>query len=145
VIGVEGNGATSAAADLTSPAAGVKGAAGLGARSAAGVPSVSADVPSPHVVAASENGAQPEAGAAGADTLRSAGSRGGRGRNNDAAPRRTQRPRPEPRPEGAPGAGGSVEGKTSCTLAQMRRFIKSRPYVPVHELRRRFLIEGIED
>ena len=33
----------------------------------------------------------------------------------------------------------------SCTLAQMRRFIKSRPYVPVHELRRRFLIEGIED
>jgi hypothetical protein len=38
-----------------------------------------------------------------------------------------------------------VEGKASCTLAQMRRFIKSRPYVPVHELRRRFLIEGIED
>jgi len=33
----------------------------------------------------------------------------------------------------------------SCTLAQMRRFIKSRPYVPLHELRRRFLIEGIED
>jgi hypothetical protein len=27
----------------------------------------------------------------------------------------------------------------------MRRFIKSRPYVPVHELRRRFLIDGIED
>ncbi len=27
----------------------------------------------------------------------------------------------------------------------MRRFIKSRPYVPVHELRRRFEIEGIED
>ena len=27
----------------------------------------------------------------------------------------------------------------------MRRFIKSRPYVPVHELRRRFLIEGNED
>jgi hypothetical protein len=35
--------------------------------------------------------------------------------------------------------------KPSCTLAQMRRFIKSRPYVPVHELRRRFLIEGDED
>ena len=34
---------------------------------------------------------------------------------------------------------------SSCTLAQMRRFIKSRPYVPVHELRRRFLIDGIED
>jgi hypothetical protein len=27
----------------------------------------------------------------------------------------------------------------------MRRFIKSRPYVPVHELRRRFEIVGIED
>ncbi len=27
----------------------------------------------------------------------------------------------------------------------MRRFIKSRPYVPVHELRRRFLIDGLED
>jgi hypothetical protein len=27
----------------------------------------------------------------------------------------------------------------------MRRFIKSRPYVPVHELRRRFLIEGDEE
>jgi hypothetical protein len=35
--------------------------------------------------------------------------------------------------------------KPACTLAQMRRFIKSRPYVPVHELRRRFLIEGNED
>lgn len=34
---------------------------------------------------------------------------------------------------------------STCTLAQMRRFIKSRPYVPVHELRRRFLIDGIED
>ena len=27
----------------------------------------------------------------------------------------------------------------------MRRFIKSRPYVPLHELRRRFEIGGIED
>jgi hypothetical protein len=35
--------------------------------------------------------------------------------------------------------------KPACTLAQMRRFIKSRPYVPVHELRRRFEINGIED
>jgi hypothetical protein len=30
-------------------------------------------------------------------------------------------------------------------MAQMRRFIKSRPYVPIHELRRRFEIEGYED
>lgn len=35
--------------------------------------------------------------------------------------------------------------RASCTLAQMRRFIKSRPYVPVHELRRRFVIDGLED
>jgi hypothetical protein len=40
---------------------------------------------------------------------------------------------------------GSEVRKAACTLAQMRRFIKSRPYVPVHELRRRFLIEGDED
>ena len=25
-----------------------------------------------------------------------------------------------------------------CTQAQLRRFIKSRPYVPMHELRRQF-------
>ncbi|MGD0018813.1 MAG: hypothetical protein ABSD62_06120 [Candidatus Limnocylindrales bacterium] len=37
------------------------------------------------------------------------------------------------------------EPRHTCTLAQMRRFIKSRPYVPVHELRRRFEIEGCED
>jgi hypothetical protein len=27
----------------------------------------------------------------------------------------------------------------------LRRFIKSRPYVPMHELRRRFAIEGDDD
>jgi hypothetical protein len=37
------------------------------------------------------------------------------------------------------------EPKPACTLAQMRRFIKSRPYVPLHELRRRFEISGLED
>jgi hypothetical protein len=61
-----------------------------------------------------------------------------------AAPRRQLRPRPEP----GTLADGEETGpgqKAGCTLAQMRRFIKSRPYVPVHELRRRFLIEGIED
>jgi hypothetical protein len=48
--------------------------------------------------------------------------------------------------EGEPEMDEPAQGqKASCTLAQMRRFIKSRPYVPVHELRRRFLIEGIED
>lgn len=33
----------------------------------------------------------------------------------------------------------------SCTAPQLRRFIKSRPYVPMHELRRRFGINGAED
>lgn len=32
-----------------------------------------------------------------------------------------------------------------CTVPQLRRFIKSRPYVPMHELRRRFGINGAED
>jgi hypothetical protein len=32
-----------------------------------------------------------------------------------------------------------------CTAPQLRRFIKSRPYVPMHELRRRFNINGEDD
>jgi hypothetical protein len=32
-----------------------------------------------------------------------------------------------------------------CTAPQLRRFIKSRPYVPMHELRRRFGIDGGDD
>jgi hypothetical protein len=40
-------------------------------------------------------------------------------------------------------AGGSTP--TSCTSAQLRRFIKSRPYVPMHELRRRFELNGGSD
>jgi hypothetical protein len=39
----------------------------------------------------------------------------------------------------APVVGGG------CTAAQLRRFIKSRAYVPMHELRRRFEINGTED
>jgi hypothetical protein len=46
-----------------------------------------------------------------------------------------------PEPGEAPGfAAGPV-----CTAPQLRRFIKSRPYVPMHELRRRFGINGTED
>jgi hypothetical protein len=73
-----------------------------------------------------------------------------------ARSRRQPRPRPapaavapaEPRAEGGDEALETEEGveqRRACTLAQMRRFIKSRPYVPVHELRRRFEITGIED
>ena len=35
--------------------------------------------------------------------------------------------------------------RPTCTAAQLRRFIKSRPWVPMHELRRRFGINGSED
>ena len=41
--------------------------------------------------------------------------------------------------------GGSLTVSAGCTAPQLRRFIKSRPYVPMHELRRRFGINGQED
>ena len=47
--------------------------------------------------------------------------------------------------------GGSVQQHAGeaehfgCTAPQLRRFIKSRTYVPMHELRRRFGIEGGDD
>ena len=46
---------------------------------------------------------------------------------------------------GQPGglAGGLAGG--GCTPAQLRRFIKSRAYLPVHEIRRRFGIESEDD
>jgi hypothetical protein len=56
------------------------------------------------------------------------------------------------------GNGGPVDGDPplqpvdhgirppgSCTPAQLRRFIKSRPWIPMHELRRRFAINGPDD
>jgi hypothetical protein len=36
----------------------------------------------------------------------------------------------------------SADGSHGPTAAQLRRFIKSRPYVPLHELRRRFELNG---
>jgi hypothetical protein len=47
----------------------------------------------------------------------------------------------DPSAAAAPGPPSS----TGCTAPQLRRFIKSRPYVPMHELRRRFGINGSED
>jgi hypothetical protein len=35
--------------------------------------------------------------------------------------------------------------RAGCTAPQLRRFIKSRPYVPMHELRRRFASDGNDD
>lgn len=55
-------------------------------------------------------------------------------------------PLADPGPEvEAPSVSGGEALRATCTMAQMRRFIKSRPYVPIHELRRRFEIEGGED
>ncbi len=51
-------------------------------------------------------------------------------------------PSPGTRPEVQP---PGLDRNTQCTSPQLRRFIKSRPYVPMHELRRRFGIEGADD
>jgi hypothetical protein len=51
-----------------------------------------------------------------------------------------------PAPELALALGADApEAPTPCTQAQLRRFIKSRPYVPLHELRRRFGLNGADD
>ena len=62
------------------------------------------------------------------------------------APAAPMPPAPPLQPPAFDEDGNPIPGRhANCTLAQMRRFIKSRPYVPVHELRRRFEIVGIED
>ena len=56
-------------------------------------------------------------------------------------------PGSDPRPVAEPmnGADHPPAVLAGCTAPQLRRFIKSRPYVPMHELRRRFGINGVED
>jgi len=49
-----------------------------------------------------------------------------------------------PGSNGLPTRDQPAEGP-GCTAPQLRRFIKSRSYVPMHELRRRFGINGTED
>jgi hypothetical protein len=44
-----------------------------------------------------------------------------------------------------PGESAGFNAGPVCTAPQLRRFIKSRPYIPMHELRRRFGINGSED
>jgi len=70
-----------------------------------------------------------------------------------AAQAATANPGPGPapgQPSGAPGfqprpAPMGQMAPSPATAPQLRRFIKSRPYVPMHELRRRFAIEGGDD
>lgn len=45
-------------------------------------------------------------------------------------------------PQAQSGAIVGGEPERGTTAAQLRRFIKSRPYVPLHELRRRFELNG---
>lgn len=45
----------------------------------------------------------------------------------------------------APNGQNGQQPSSGCTAPQLRRFIKSRPYVPMHELRRRFAIDGDDD
>ena len=50
-----------------------------------------------------------------------------------------------PPPAAAEPAAEAAVPAAACTQAQLRRFIKSRPYVPIHELRRRFVLLGDDD
>ena len=53
---------------------------------------------------------------------------------------------PGPRHDGGGPAPFAGDGpRPTCTAAQLRRFIKSRPWIPMHELRRRFGIYGGDD
>jgi hypothetical protein len=52
---------------------------------------------------------------------------------------------PPAKADGPAAAEASDGAGAPCTQAQLRRFIKSRPYVPIHELRRRFALGGDDD
>ncbi len=52
---------------------------------------------------------------------------------------------PGPWASGGPAQQANGDRMGQCTSPQLRRFIKSRPYVPMHELRRRFGINGDDD
>lgn len=57
-----------------------------------------------------------------------------------------QRPQAAGPPEARPAPEGVDGGlERTATAPQLRRFIKSRAYVPMHELRRRFAINGADD
>ena len=66
-----------------------------------------------------------------------------------SAPRPAEaRPERPSRPDAGDAEAGPIDPsapRASCTAPQLRRFIKSRAYVPMHELRRRFAINGEDD
>lgn len=99
-------------------------------------PAVPADIPSGPVRRPRANGADVAVDAHPAEPL-------GAGRPG-LAPSFAERPRTEraPAENGGPDHARADHG---ATAPQLRRFIKSRAYVPMHELRRRFGINGGED
>jgi hypothetical protein len=80
------------------------------------------------------------------------------GHATNGQPTNSQQPNGQ-QPNGQPTNGHAANGEAAsttngaardersngCTAPQLRRFIKSRPYVPMHELRRRFAIDGNDD
>ena len=69
-------------------------------------------------------------------------------REPTSAPVRATLPAPAieaPQPAPVSADQHAVRPASTCTQAQLRRFIKSRPWVPMHELRRRFGIYGEDD
>jgi hypothetical protein len=54
-------------------------------------------------------------------------------------------PRGETVESQVPRFADAADLRVTCTVAQLRRFIKSRPWIPMHELRRRFGIYGGDD
>jgi hypothetical protein len=61
------------------------------------------------------------------------------------SPRRAERPRADSAQSHPPADGEEASPDRGATAPQLRRFIKSRAYVPMHELRRRFAINGGDD
>jgi hypothetical protein len=75
---------------------------------------------------------------------------GGDGANGIARPAATNGAAKPAETNGAPkpaetNGAQRTDKPNGCTAPQLRRFIKSRPYVPMHELRRRFAIDGSDD
>ena len=104
--------------------------------------------------AAAQNGTVPGDSVS---SLQAAAPHGRSDRRGPAGRRIARRLRSAPVPQAAPVNGNGhaphphdatdMNGgqRAGCTAPQLRRFIKSRPYVPMHELRRRFGINGAED
>jgi hypothetical protein len=98
----------------------------------------------PHVERTNDSGGAAAAGpgrfarAVDADLAPAPGHADGRPRPDDPAPQAHDE-------RGTRPDGPVMNAIASCTAPQLRRFIKSRPYVPMHELRRRFGINGSED